>query len=165
MTRHVTPKALGAILVLTGYIGLSTVAARAADLVDTALSTGKFNTLVAALKAADLVTTLKGKGPFTVFAPTDDAFKQLPAGELDDLLKPENKAKLKKILTYHVIAKKVMSADLAGKSLEEKTVEGGMLKIDATGMGVKVGEGMVETPDVMADNGVIHIVDTVLIPK
>ena len=165
MTKHSLVKTLGAVLAFTSFIGLSTISARAADIVDTAISAGKFNTLVTALKAADLETTLKGKGPFTVFAPTDDAFKKLPAGQLDDLLKPENKAKLKKILTYHVIGKKVMSADIAGKSLEEKTVEGGMLKIDATGMGVKVGQGTVETPDVAADNGVIHIVDTVLIPK
>ena len=139
--------------------------AKAADLVDTAASAGNFSTLVAALKAADLVTTLKGKGPFTVFAPTDDAFKKLPAGELDNLLKPENKSKLAKILTYHVIGKKVMAADLAGKMLEEKTVEGGKLKIDAKGMSVKVDNATVETADVMADNGVIHVIDTVLMPK
>jgi uncharacterized surface protein with fasciclin (FAS1) repeats len=139
--------------------------AKAADLVDTAVSAGNFSTLVAALKAADLVTTLKGKGPFTVFAPTDDAFKKLPAGELDNLLKPENKSKLAKILTYHVIAKKVMAADLAGKMLEEKTVEGGKLKIDAKGMSVKVDNATVEAADVTADNGVIHVIDTVLMPK
>ena len=165
MTKHGFVKTLGPVLAFTSFIGLSTLSAHAADIVDTAMAAGKFNTLVTALKAADLVTTLKCKGPFTVFAPTDDAFKKLPAGQLDDLLKPENKAKLKKILTYHVIGKKVMSSDIAGKSVEEKTVEGGMLKIDATGMGVKVGEGMVETPDVAADNGVIHIIDTVLMPK
>ena len=139
--------------------------AKAADLVDTAVSAGNFSTLVAALKAADLVTTLKGKGPFTVFAPTDDAFKKLPAGELDSLLKPENKAKLTKILTYHVIAKKVMSADLAGKTLEEKTVEGSKLKIDAKGMSVKVDNATVDTADITTDNGVIHVIDTVLMPK
>jgi len=165
MTKHLPLKKLGVVFAITSFIGLSSISAKAADIVDTAVSAGKFNTLVTALKAADLVTTLKGKGPFTVFAPTDDAFKKLPAGQLDDLLKPENKAKLKRILTYHVIGKKVMSAEIAGKSIEEKTVEGGMLKIDATGMNVKVGEGMVETPDIAADNGVIHIVDTVLIPK
>lgn len=139
--------------------------AKAADLVDTTVSAGNFSTLVAALKAADLVTTLKGKGPFTVFAPTDDAFKKLPAGELHNLLKPENKSKLAKILTYHVIGKKVMAADLAGKMLEEKTVEGGKLKIEAKGMSVKVDNATVETADVMADNGVIHVIDTVLMPK
>ena len=152
-------------LAVVGATSLASFGARAADLVDTAISAGKFSTLVVALKAADLVTTLKGKGPFTVFAPTDDAFKKLPPGELDDLLKPANKAKLKKILTYHVLGKKVMSSELAGKVIEEKTVEGSALKIDASGMGVKVGAGMVETADVAADNGVIHIIDTVLIPK
>ncbi len=139
--------------------------AKAADIVDTAVSAGNFSTLVAALKDADLVTTLKGKGPFTVFAPTDDAFKKLPAGELDSLLKPENKAKLTKILTYHVIAKKVMSADLAGKTLEEKTVEGSKLKIDAKGMSVKIDNATVDTADITTDNGVIHVIDTVLMPK
>ena len=158
-------KALTIAATLIGASQLSVRSASAADIVDTASSAGNFTTLVAALKAADLVTTLKGKGPFTVFAPTDDAFKKLPAGQLDDLLKPENKAKLSKILTYHVIAKKVMSAELAGKVLEEKTVEGANLKIDAKGMAVKVGDATVVTADIVADNGVIHVIDTVLIPK
>jgi uncharacterized surface protein with fasciclin (FAS1) repeats len=152
-------------LALFAASSLTSISSKAADIVDTAVSAGSFTTLVTALKAADLVTTLKGKGPFTVFAPTDEAFKKLPAGQLDDLLKPANKEKLKKILTYHVVAKKVMAADLKGKMMEEKTVEGGMLKIDAKGMEVKVGDGMVTTADVAADNGVIHIIDTVLIPK
>jgi uncharacterized surface protein with fasciclin (FAS1) repeats len=155
--------AIAASLFGAAHIGVKN--ASAADIVDTASAAGNFTTLVAALKAADLVTTLKGKGPFTVFAPTDDAFKKLPAGQLDDLLKPENKAKLSKILTFHVLGKKVMSADLAGKMLEEKTVEGGKLKIDAKGMSVKVDEATVVTPDIVADNGVIHVIDTVLIPK
>lgn len=158
-------KALTIAATLIGASHLSVRSASAADIVDTASSAGNFTTLVAALKAADLVTTLKGKGPFTVFAPTDDAFKKLPAGQLDDLLKPENKAKLSKILTYHVLAKKVMSAELAGKVLEEKTVEGANLKIDAKGMAVKVGDATVVTADIVADNGVIHVIDTVLIPK
>lgn len=152
-------------LALFAASSLGSISAKAADIVDTAVAAGNFTTLAAALKAADLVTTLKGKGPFTVFAPTDEAFKKLPPGEVDDLLKPANKEKLKKILTYHVIAKKVMAADLKGKALEEKTVEGGMLAIDAKGMDVKVGTAMVTTPDVAADNGVIHVIDTVLIPK
>lgn len=147
------------------FVTATMTSAKAADIVDTAVSAGNFSTLVAALKAADLVTTLKGKGPFTVFAPTDDAFKKLPAGELDSLLKPENKAKLTKILTYHVIAKKVMSADLAGKTLEEKTVEGSKLKIDAKGMSVKIDNATVDTADITTDNGVIHVIDTVLMPK
>ena len=152
-------------LALMAATSLTSMRSKAADIVDTAVSAGNFTTLVTALKAADLVTTLKGKGPFTVFAPTDDAFKKLPAGELDDLLKPANKDKLKKILTYHVLAKKVVAADIKDKTLNEKTVEGGMLKIDGKGMEVKVGEGMVTTADVAADNGVIHVIDTVLMPK
>lgn len=154
-----------ATLAVVVFATATMTSAKAADLVDTAVSAGNFSTLVAALKAADLVTTLKGKGPFTVFAPTDDAFKKLPAGELDSLLKPENKSKLAKILTYHVISKKVTAADLAGKMLEEKTVEGSKLKIDAKGMSVKVDNATVETADVIADNGVIHVIDTVLMPK
>lgn len=154
-----------ATLAVVVFATATMTSAEAADLVDTAVSAGNFSTLVAALKAADLVTTLKGKGPFTVFAPTDDAFKKLPAGELDSLLKPENKSKLAKILTYHVISKKVTAADLAGKMLEEKTVEGSKLKIDAKGMSVKVDNATVETADVIADNGVIHVIDTVLMPK
>ncbi len=154
-----------ATLAVVVFATATMTSAKAADLVDTAVSAGNFSTLVAALKAADLVTTLKGKGPFTVFAPTDDAFKKLPAGELDNLLKPENKSKLAKILTYHVISKKVTAADLAGKMLEEKTVEGSKLKIDAKGMSVKVDNATVETADVIADNGVIHVIDTVLMPK
>ncbi len=152
-------------LALVTASSMTAISARAADIVDTAVAAGNFTTLVTALKAADLVTTLKGAGPFTVFAPTDEAFKKLPAGELDDLLKPANKEKLKKILTFHVVAKKVMSADLKGKMLEEKTVEGGMLKIDAKEMGVKVGTAMVTMPDIAADNGVIHAIDTVQMPK
>ena len=154
-----------ATLAVVVFATATMTSAKAADLVDTAVSAGNFSTLVAALKAADLVTTLKGKGPFTVFTPTDDAFKKLPAGELDNLLKPENKSKLAKILTYHVISKKVTAADLAGKMLEEKTVEGSKLKIDAKGMSVKVDNATVETADVIADNGVIHVIDTVLMPK
>ncbi len=134
------------------------------DIVDTAIASGKFTTLVAALKAADLVTTLKGKGPFTVFAPTDDAFKKLPAGQVDDLLKPANKDKLKKILNHHVLAKKAMAADLQDKAHDEKMVDGSNLGIDVKGTTVKVGSASVITADVAAENGVIHIIDHVLIP-
>ena len=139
--------------------------AKEADIVDTAIAAGNFTTLVAALKAADLVTTLKGNGPFTVFAPTDEAFKKLPAGQVDDLLKPANKEKLAKILTYHVLSKKVMAADLKDKAFEEKTVEGTTVAIDAKGTAVKVGSATVTTADIAANNGVIHVIDTVLIPK
>lgn len=131
-----------------------------ADIVDTAVNAGSFTTLAAALKAADLVTTLKGKGPFTVFAPTDEAFAKLPAGTVDGLLK--DLPKLKKILTYHVVAGKVMAADVV-KLKSATTVEGSDVKIDAS-HGVKINNSTVSTPDVAADNGVIHIIDTVLMP-
>jgi uncharacterized surface protein with fasciclin (FAS1) repeats len=131
-----------------------------ADIVDTAVKAGSFNTLVAAVKAAGLVDTLKGAGPFTVFAPSDDAFAKLPAGTVDALLK--DIPKLKKILTYHVVAGKVMAADVV-KLKSAKTVEGSDVKIDASN-GVKVNESTVTTPDVAADNGVIHIIDSVLMP-
>lgn len=131
-----------------------------ADIVDTAVKAGSFSTLVAAVKAAGLVDTLKGAGPFTVFAPTDEAFAKLPAGTVDALLK--DIPKLKKILTYHVVSGKVLAADVA-KLKSAKTVEGTEVKINAS-KGVKVNDSTVTTADVAADNGVIHIIDTVLIP-
>lgn len=131
-----------------------------ADIVDTAVKAGSFSTLVAAIKAANLVDTLKGAGPFTVFAPTDEAFAKLPDGTVDALLK--DIPKLKKILTYHVVSGKVMATDVV-KLKAAKTVEGSDVKIDASS-GVKVNDATVSTPDVGADNGVIHIIDTVLIP-
>lgn len=131
-----------------------------ADIVDTAVNAGSFSTLVAAIKAANLVDTLKGKGPFTVFAPTDEAFAKLPEGTVDGLLK--DIPQLKKILTYHVVSGKVMAADVT-KLKSAKTVEGSEVAIDAS-KGVKVNDSTVTTPDVAADNGVIHIIDTVLIP-
>lgn len=134
------------------------------DIVDTAVGAGKFETLVTAVKAAGLVETLKGKGPFTVFAPTDEAFAKLPKGTVEDLLKPENKAKLAAILTYHVVPGKVMAADIAGKKTNVKTVQGSELAVDATD-GVKINEAKVTTADVATSNGVIHIIDTVVMPK
>jgi uncharacterized surface protein with fasciclin (FAS1) repeats len=131
-----------------------------ANIVDTAVSAGSFNTLVAAVKAAGLADTLKGAGPFTVFAPTDAAFAKLPAGTVDALLK--DIPKLKKILTYHVVSGKVMAADVI-KLKSATTIEGSNVKIDAS-HGVKVNDSTVTTPDVAADNGVIHIIDTVLMP-
>jgi len=133
------------------------------DVVDTAVEAGSFSTLVAAVKAAGLVDTLKGDGPFTVFAPTDAAFKKLPEGTVADLLKPENKEKLAEILTYHVVPGKVMSSDIAGKTLKVETVEGSNLSIDATD-GVKVDNATVVQADVEASNGVIHVIDTVVLP-
>ena len=131
-----------------------------ADIVDTAVKAGSFSTLVTAIKAAELVDTLKGAGPFTVFAPTDDAFAKLPAGTVDALLK--DIPQLKKILTYHVVSGKVLAADVV-KLKSAKTVEGTEVKIDASN-GVKLNDSTVTTADVAADNGVIHIIDTVLIP-
>jgi len=145
-------------------LALTTIAAKAADIVDTAVGAGQFNTLVAAVEAAGLVDTLKGEGPFTVFAPTDEAFAKLPAGTVDDLLKPENKDKLVAVLTYHVIPGKAMSSDIAGKSMEVDTVQGSKLSIDATD-GVKVDGASVVTADVEADNGVIHVIDAVVLPN
>jgi uncharacterized surface protein with fasciclin (FAS1) repeats len=135
-------------------------AAQAADIVDTAAGAGQFNTLVAAVKAAGLVETLKGKGPFTVFAPNDAAFAKLPAGTVEALLK--DKAKLASILTYHVVAGKVMAKDV--KAGDVKTVQGSTISLKTDG-GVMVNNAKVIATDVAADNGVIHIIDTVMLPK
>ena len=132
------------------------------DIVDTAVGAGNFTTLAAALTAAGLVDTLKGAGPFTVFAPTDAAFAALPAGTVDDLLKPENKDKLIAILTYHVIAGKVMSTDLT-EGLKAKTVNGAEGTITLDG-GAKVNGAVISTADIAASNGVIHVIDTVILP-
>jgi uncharacterized surface protein with fasciclin (FAS1) repeats len=134
------------------------------DIVDTAVGAGKFGTLVAAVTAAGLVETLKGAGPFTVFAPTDDAFAKLPAGTVEDLLKPENKSKLVSILTYHVLPGKIAAADIAGKKMNVKTVQGSEVAVDATN-GVKVDGASVVIADVAASNGVIHAIDAVIMPK
>lgn len=139
--------------------------APAADIVDTAVAAGTFKTLAAALGAAELVEALKGAGPFTVFAPTDDAFAKLPAGTVEMLLKPENKEKLKAILLYHVVSGQVLAAQVMkmnGKSV--KTLQGSTVKISTRG-GVKVNGVKVTQADIMASNGVIHVIDTVLMPK
>ena len=133
------------------------------DIVDTAVAAGQFKTLTAALTAAGLVDTLKGPGPFTVFAPTDAAFAKLPAGTVDTLLKPESKAKLTAILTYHVVAGKVMAADVA-KLKEAKTVNGAMVAVKVDGGNVMINNAKVTTADIEASNGVIHVIDTVLLP-
>ena len=151
-------------VLLAGVLALAlSSAANAADIVDTAVA-GKFNTLVAAVKAAGLVETLKGPGPFTVFAPTDEAFAKLPAGALDDLLKPENKAKLQGVLTYHVVPGRVMSGDVV-KLKSAKTVEGSTIKIDANGSGVMVNDAHVVKADIAASNGVVHVIDKVILPE
>jgi uncharacterized surface protein with fasciclin (FAS1) repeats len=132
------------------------------DIVDTAVAAGSFKTLATALQAAGLVETLKGKGPFTVFAPTDQAFAKIPKADLDALLK--DKAKLTKVLTYHVVAGQVMAADVA-KLKEAKTVEGQSVKIDASASGVTVDGAKVVKADVAASNGVIHVIDSVILPR
>jgi uncharacterized surface protein with fasciclin (FAS1) repeats len=143
---------------------LGAAAAKASDIVETAVSAGQFQTLVAAVQATGLVEVLKGEGPYTVFAPTDDAFAKLPAGTVENLLKPENKEQLVAVLTYHVVPGKVMSSDIAGKTAKVATVEGGKLSIDATD-GVKVNDANVISADIEASNGVIHVIDTVVLPN
>jgi uncharacterized surface protein with fasciclin (FAS1) repeats len=134
------------------------------NIVETAESAGQFTTLVTALKAAGLVKTLEGTGPFTVFAPTDAAFAKLPAGTVDDLLKPKNKKKLTAILTYHVVAGDVTAADVM-KMTSAKTLNGESVTISVNGSVVKINDATVVKADVAASNGVIHVIDTVLMPK
>ena len=139
-------------------------AAETKDIVDTAVAAGSFNTLARALTAADLIGTLKGKGPFTVFAPTDEAFAKLPAGTLESLLKPENKAKLRRILTYHVVAGRVMAADVV-KLHSAEAVSGDSIRIATSGGTVTVDAARVTHTDIVASNGVIHVIDSVILPK
>jgi uncharacterized surface protein with fasciclin (FAS1) repeats len=147
-------------------VSMAAVPALAADgdIVDVAVGAGTFNTLVAAVGAADLVETLQSEGPFTVFAPTDEAFAALPEGTVENLLKPENKDQLVSILTYHVVPAKVMSTDIAGKKASVLTVEGDRLSVNARN-GVKVDGAKVVAADIVATNGVIHVIDKVLIPN
>ncbi|GAA0778544.1 fasciclin domain-containing protein [Roseibium denhamense] len=151
------------ILAFALIVPLTAAKAGEKDIVDTAVGAGSFTTLVAAVQAADLVDTLKGDGPFTVFAPTDEAFAALPAGTVDNLLKPENKDQLVAILTYHVIPGAVMSTDIAGKTLDVETVEGNTINVNATD-GVKINSANVVTADIKASNGVIHVIDAVILP-
>lgn len=134
-----------------------------ADIVEVAVADGRFTTLVAAVEAAGLVETLQGEGPFTVFAPTDEAFAALPEGTVEDLLKPENRDTLIAVLTYHVVPGKAMSSDIAGQQMEVTTVQGSTLEIDATD-GVMVDGAHVIVADVEASNGVIHAIDAVIMP-
>ena len=155
-TEFIMKKILIASVVAFGL----TLSVQAKDLVDTAVAAGSFKTLATALTAAGLVDTLKGKGPFTVFAPTDAAFAKIPKADLDALLK--DKAKLTAVLTYHVVAGKVMAADV--KAGKVKTVQGSELTISTTG-GVMVDKAKVTATDIVADNGVIHVIDSVIMPK
>ena len=147
-------------LFIAAALAAASLAAQAKDIVDTAVAAGSFKTLATALQAAGLVDTLKGPGPFTVFAPTDAAFAKIPKADLDALLK--DKAKLTAVLTYHVVPGKVMAKDVKAGSV--KTVQGGMLTLGTTG-GVTVDNAKVVQADVVASNGVIHVIDTVVLPK
>ncbi|MCB1991553.1 MAG: fasciclin domain-containing protein, partial [Geminicoccaceae bacterium] len=154
-------------LAMASVIGLSlggaALPAAADDIVETAVAAGSFETLVAAVQAAGLVEVLQGEGPFTVFAPTDEAFAALPDGTVEGLLKPENKDQLTAILTYHVVPGMVMAKDAQGAKVELETVEGASLTVDGTGEGVKVNDANVVTADIVADNGVIHVIDAVIL--
>src|SRR5271165_2266548 len=152
------------ILPSIALLAICSLGASAADIVDTAVSAGNFTTLVTAIKAAGLVDTLKGPGPFTVFAPTDEAFAKLPPGTVEDLLKPENKAKLQAILTYHVVAGKVMAKD-SMKLHMAKTVNGEDLTVKASKGMVMIDNAKVIQADILCTNGVIHVIDTVVLPK
>jgi uncharacterized surface protein with fasciclin (FAS1) repeats len=155
--------ALTSLLATAGFFGVANAETKKTDIVAVASSNGSFKTLVAAVKAADLVETLQGTGPFTVFAPTDEAFAKLPKGTVEDLLKPENKKKLAAILTYHVVAGKIMAADV--KTMKAKTVNGESLDIQVKDGSVTVNNAKVVKTDVEASNGVIHVIDTVVLPK
>ena len=153
-------------VVMAGLLAASAPARAADDIVDTAAKAGSFNTLVAAVKAAGLVDTLKGKGPFTVFAPTDKAFAKLPTGTLESLLKPENKKTLTSILTYHVLPGRYDAKRITGAKAKQfgiKSVQGSNVEVDIR-KGVKVSGATVVTTDVIASNGVIHVIDAVILP-
>ena len=152
--------AIGAVVL---GLGAATLSAQQKDIVDTAVANGSFKTLAAALQAAGLVDTLKGAGPFTVFAPTDAAFAKLPAGTVETLLKPENKDQLRRVLTYHVVAGKVDAAAVT-KMSSGKAVSGDSFNVSSKGGKVMINNANVVTADVAASNGVIHVIDTVILP-
>jgi uncharacterized surface protein with fasciclin (FAS1) repeats len=153
-----------AAVVMTVAVSGAVVRAETRDVVETAVAAGSFKTLAKALDAAGLVTTLKGSGPFTVFAPTDEAFAKLPAGTLETLLKPENKEKLRRILTYHVVSGKVMASDVV-KLQSAKAVSGDTITVKVRNDVVHVDNATVTKADVTASNGVIHVIDAVILPK
>ena len=153
-----------AVVLTVAASGSTAIRAETRDLVDTAVAAGSFKTLAKALDAAGLVTTLKGAGPFTVFAPTDEAFAKLPDGTLETLLKPENKEKLRRILTYHVVPEKVMASDVV-KLQSAKAVSGDTITVKVENGVVHVDNATVTSADVLASNGVIHVIDSVILPK
>ena len=163
MKTKFTKLAIGAMAAIGLMMGAMNVRAADKDIVDTAVAAGQFQTLAAALNAAGLVETLKGPGPFTVFAPTDAAFAKLPAGTVENLLKPKNKEQLIAILTYHVVPGSVMAADVV-KLDEAKTVNGKMLNVKASDSGVMINDAKVTAADIGASNGVIHVIDSVVLP-
>ncbi len=150
-------------VIITTACATQTAKVNNSDIVDTAVSAGQFKTLTAALQAADLVGTLKGNGPFTVFAPTDEAFAKLPSGTVESLLKPENKDKLVSILTYHVVPGKVLASDVVNLD-SAKTVNGSNVNISTNSEGVNINQAKVIKADVMSSNGVIHVIDEVILP-
>ena len=155
---------VAAVVLTVAASGTTAVRAETRDVVDTAIAAGSFKTLAKALDAAGLVTTLKGVGPFTVFAPTDEAFAKLPDGTLETLLKPENKEKLRRILTYHVVAGKVMASDVV-KLQSARAVSGDTIAVKVEDGMVHVDNATVTSADVLASNGVIHVIDSVILPK
>ena len=163
LRKNVFGVVMAGALALAVGAGATVVRAQEKDIVDTAVAAGSFRTLAAALKAAGLVDTLKGKGPFTVFAPTDEAFAKLPAGTVENLLKPENKAQLTAILTYHVVPGAVMASQVTSLK-EAKTVNGQSVKISAMNGTVMIDKAHVTKTDIKASNGVIHVIDTVMLP-
>ena len=168
MRRNVRRPLAALMLSLTTLVAAPVIAhdhgGKQSDIVDTAVAAGSFTTLAAALQAADLVDTLKGEGPFTVFAPTDEAFARLPAGTVESLLKPENKAQLVAVLTYHVVPGKVKAADVV-KLTSAKTVNGQSVTITVTDGAVSVDGAKVTATDIAASNGVSHVIDSVILPK
>ena len=162
--KHMHKLFVAAVVALPLSIATLGAKAKDADIVATAESAGSFIVLVEAVKAAGLEETLKGDGPYTVFAPTDAAFAKLPEGKLDELLKPENKDELVELLSYHVVAGKVTAADIAGKTITYETLSGSELKVNAAGRTAKVNHAAIKKPDVMASNGVIHVIDKVITP-
>jgi uncharacterized surface protein with fasciclin (FAS1) repeats len=151
-------------LLLAGSLSISAMTATAADIVDTAVAAGGFNTLIAAIQAAGLEGTLRGEGPFTVFAPNDAAFAKLPAGTVENLLLPENRAALAAILTAHVASGRIKAADISGATMSVLTIQGSLLLVQSTD-GLTINRAGVVATDIETDNGIIHVIDTVLLPQ
>lgn len=163
MNTKIAKLAVATVAAVALTAGAMNARAAGKDIVDTAVSAGQFSTLAAALSAAGLVDTLKGPGPFTVFAPTDEAFAKLPAGTIENLLKPENKAQLTAVLTYHVVPGSVMASDVV-RLKQAKTVNGQAVSVKTQGKAVMINEAKVTATDIKASNGVIHVIDTVILP-